>query len=204
METFFLFLLMILFVYNSNDNPLPSFPSTHSPSHPPLLFASTHSRFTLLWYQTTVGHQASTGPRASSPTDARWSHPLLHIELEPWISPCILFGRWFSPWMLFVVQWVDLFFLWGCNPLQFCQSFPLLMGSCLCLDRNDSGLKVLIWMGGPIPQLVPVPIYWKWSLQVLFPLCWIFWLMSFPLGPGNLSLPWYLGLSRGYPHFPIL
>ena len=124
METSFLFLLIILFVYNSNDNPLPSFPSTHSPSHPPLLFASTHSRFTLLWYQTTVGHQASTGPRASSPTDARWSHPLLHIELEPCISPCILFGRWFSPWMLFVVQWVDLFFLWGCNPLQFCQSFP--------------------------------------------------------------------------------
>ena len=155
METFFLFLLMILFVYNSNDNPLPSFPSTHSPSHPPVLFASTHSRFTLLWYQTTVGHQASTGPRASSPTDARWSHPLLHIELEPWISPCILFGRWIRPWMLFVVQWVDLFFLWGCNPLQFCESFPNSSDGVLPVFRQKwFWVKSFEKDGGSIPQLL--------------------------------------------------
>ena len=108
--------------------------------------------------------------------------------------------------MLFMVQWVDIVLPMGLQSPSVLSvlSLTLLMGSCLCLDRNDSGLKVLIWMGGPIPQLVPVPIYWMWPLHVLCPLCWIFWLMSFPLGPGNLSLPWYLGLSRGYPHFPIL
>ena len=31
----------------------------------------------------------------------------------------------------------------------------------------------------------------------LYPLFWILWLISFPLIPGNLPLPWYLGLSRG-------
>jgi hypothetical protein len=175
----------------------------HTP-HSITLFAFTHSRFTLLWYRSTLGHQASTGPRASPATYARWSHPLLHIELEPCISPYKLFDR--SPWMLFMVQWVDIVLPMGLQSPSVLSvlSLTLLMGSCLCLDRNDSGLKVLRRMGGSFPQLVPVPIYWKWSLQVLFPLCWIFWLMSFPLGPGNLSLPWYLGLSRGYPQFPIL
>jgi hypothetical protein len=24
------------------------------------------------------------------------SHPLLHMQLEPWVSPCVLFGWWFS------------------------------------------------------------------------------------------------------------
>jgi len=39
---------------------------------------------------------------------------------------------------------------------------------------------------------------------VLVPLCWVFWLKSAILGPGNLLGPWHLGLSSGYPHFPLL
>ncbi|EDL30734.1 mCG148045 [Mus musculus] len=58
-------------------------------------------------------------------------------------------------------------------------------------------------MGSPIPQLGAMPIHWIWSLQVLSPLCWLFRLMSSPMGPGNLLLPWHLGLSSGYPQFPI-
>jgi hypothetical protein len=37
------------------------------------------------------------------------------------------------------------------------------------LDRNFSGLKALRWVCGPIPRLGAMPIYWKWSLQVLLP-----------------------------------
>jgi hypothetical protein len=72
------------------------------------------------------------------------------------------------------------------------------------MDRNNSGLKILICVGSPIPQLVPVPIYWRWFLQVLFPLCWVFQLISIStlLDPGNLSLPRHLELSSGYPQFP--
>ena len=65
------------------------------------------------------------------------------------------------------------------------------------LGRNISGLKSLRWVGGAIPQLVVMPIYWRWSLQVLSPLCWVFWLKSLMMGPGSHLLPWHLGLSSG-------
>ena len=34
-------------------------------------------------------------------------------------------------------------------------------------------------------------------------LCWAFWLMSSLLGPSNFLGSWYLGLSSGYPQFPL-
>ena len=52
--------------------------------------------------------------------------------------------------------------------------------------------------GGGLPKL------WIGSLQALSPLCWVFKLMLLPLGPGNLLVSWHLGLSSGYPVFPIL
>ena len=27
--------------------------------------------------------------------DAIYGHPLLHMQLEPWVPPCVLFGWWF-------------------------------------------------------------------------------------------------------------
>ena len=35
------------------------------------------------------------------------SHPLLHMQLEPWIPPRVLFSWWFSPWELLGVWLVD-------------------------------------------------------------------------------------------------
>ena len=71
------------------------------------------------------------------------------------------------------------------------------------LNRNTSRLTILRYVGGPIPQLGAVPIYWRWFLQVLSPLCCIFWLKSSQLGPGSLFLPLLLGLSSSYPQFTI-
>jgi hypothetical protein len=34
------------------------------------------------------------------PIDARQGHPLLHMQLESWVPPCVLFDWWFSPWEL--------------------------------------------------------------------------------------------------------
>jgi hypothetical protein len=48
----------------------------------------------------TLGHRAFIGQRASPP---RWclTRPcMLHIELEPWVTPSVLFGWWFGPWDL--------------------------------------------------------------------------------------------------------
>jgi hypothetical protein len=50
------------------------------------------------------------------------------------------------------------------------------------LDRNIAGLKILRWVGGSIPQLGVVPIYWRWSLQVLSHLCLVFQLKSSTMG----------------------
>jgi hypothetical protein len=66
----------------------------------------------------TPQHQAFMGPKASSPIDVWQDHPLLHIRLVPWVTPCVLFGL--DPGSS---GWLILFFLWGCKPLQLLQSF---------------------------------------------------------------------------------
>ena len=50
------------------------------------------------WHSPTLGHRAFIGPRASPPIDDRLGYPLLHMQLEPWVPPCVLFGLWFSAW----------------------------------------------------------------------------------------------------------
>jgi hypothetical protein len=35
-----------------------------------------------------------------SSIDALQDHPLIHMWLEPWFSPCVLFGWYFSHWQL--------------------------------------------------------------------------------------------------------
>ena len=52
----------------------------------------------------TLGHQTSPGPRTSPLIDVRQGHPLLHMQLEPWISPCTLLGWWSRLWENWVVR----------------------------------------------------------------------------------------------------
>jgi len=110
-------------VYISNAIPFPGFPSGNLLSHPPpLCFYEGAPPFTyplpptsLPWHFPTLGHQAFTGPRASPAIDAELGHPLLRIQLEPWVAPCMYFlvgdlvpgsfGR--SGWLIFLL------FLWG-------------------------------------------------------------------------------------------
>jgi hypothetical protein len=93
--------------------------------------------------------------------------------------------KWEGLWMAFP----------SVSALLFVPAFPS--------DRSNSGLSILRWVGGLIPQLGAVPNLWIWSLLVLFPFCWVFQLLSSPLGTGNLLLSWHLELSTGYPQFPI-
>ena len=64
------------------------------------LLTNPHTPASWSWHATTLGHKAFTEPRASLPNDDRQGHPLLHMQLEPRIPPCILFGWWFIPWEL--------------------------------------------------------------------------------------------------------
>jgi hypothetical protein len=52
------------------------------------------------WHSPTLGHRAFIGQRASPPIDDWLGHPLLYMQLEPWVPPCVFFGWWFSPWEL--------------------------------------------------------------------------------------------------------
>jgi hypothetical protein len=49
----------------------------------------------------TLGYRTFTGPMASPPIDEQLGHPLLHMQLEPRVPPCLFFCWWFSPWKLY-------------------------------------------------------------------------------------------------------
>jgi hypothetical protein len=72
-----------------------------APTHPPIP-ASLPS------HSSTMGHQAFTGPSASSLIDSQQGHVLLHIQQAPWAPPCVLLGWWFRPWELWLVDIVVL------------------------------------------------------------------------------------------------
>jgi hypothetical protein len=127
------FLLLVIFLVTLQLlSPLPCFLSANPLSHPPLplpLWGCSPTHFpSLLQHLPMLGHQTSTGPTASPPIDAQQGHPLLHMQLEPRVRPCEIFGWWFSPWELLgggdTGWFILLFLLWGWNTLQLLQSFP--------------------------------------------------------------------------------
>jgi hypothetical protein len=81
--------------------PLSWFPTRKLPIIYPLpLLTNPPTPASLSWHSPTLGHQAFSGPKASPAIGVQQGHPLLHMQLEPWVSPCVLFGWWFSPWEL--------------------------------------------------------------------------------------------------------
>jgi hypothetical protein len=101
----------ILSIYISNVIPFPNSPSLKPLSHPPspcfyevVLPTSRPTLASLPYYSPILGHRVFTQPRTSSPIDARQGHPLLHIQLEPRLPPCILLGWRFTPCELWLVD----------------------------------------------------------------------------------------------------
>jgi hypothetical protein len=56
----------------------------------------THTLHSWSWHSPLLGHKTFTGPRASPPIDDSLGHPLLNIQLEPQIPPCVFFDWRFS------------------------------------------------------------------------------------------------------------
>jgi hypothetical protein len=54
------------------------------------------------WHSPTLGHRDFTGPRASPPSDDWLGHPLLHMQLEPWVWEgfCKWMFHWHAPYYL--------------------------------------------------------------------------------------------------------
>jgi len=94
---FFIFIRYFLYLY-FKCYPLSWF-SLQKPPLPSLLplFTNPLTPASCSCHPPTPGHQPFTGPRASPPIDDCLGRPLLHIQLEPWVPPCVLFGWWFSP-----------------------------------------------------------------------------------------------------------
>jgi hypothetical protein len=86
--------------------------------------------------------------------------------------------RWGSLWMVFPLV----------SSPQFAHIFPL--------DRRNSGLKFLRWVGSPISQPGVMPNLFKWSLQCLFSYLGILANVN-PLRSLE-GLSWQLGLFGGY------
>ena len=105
------------------------------------------------WHSPILGHQAFPGPRASPPIDVQQGHPLLHMQLNPWVLPCVLFGWWFSAWELWELWLVDIVVLpMGCKPLQLLQSFLQLLHWGACAQSNGwlwgyGSVFVMPWQG---------------------------------------------------------
>ena len=86
----------------------------------------------------------------------------------------------------------------GRHWMVFSSDSTLLFILCYPVDRNNSRLKILRWVGGSIPQPGAMPKLWIWSIEVLSPLWWVFQLMSSLLGPGSLLLSWYQRILDSY------
>jgi hypothetical protein len=53
------------------------------------------------WHSPILGHRIFARPRAFPPIDGWLDHPLLHMQLETWVPPCVFFDWWFNsraPW----------------------------------------------------------------------------------------------------------
>ena len=90
LDIFFIYILSVIpftgFPFKT-PYPLPTYPvSVRVFPYPPM-----HSCFPSLAFPIT-GYQAFTGPRTSPPIDVPQGHPLLHIQMEPWVTPCVLLG----------------------------------------------------------------------------------------------------------------
>ena len=80
-------------------------------SPPPLTNPPTPT--SLPWHSPTLGHRAFSGPRASLPIDVQQVHPLLHMQLEPWIPPCFTLIGDLVPGSSGSTSWFILLFLYG-------------------------------------------------------------------------------------------
>jgi hypothetical protein len=152
------FLLDILCIYISNVNPFPSFPSgTPYPIPPSLAPPPTQPSTSPPWHFLTLGNGAFTGPWASPPIDARQGYPRLHMQLQPWVPPFVLFAWWFSPWELWEVWLVDIVLPIGLQtpspPSVLCLTPPLgtlcsvewlAVNICLCRFNLKFNLKFLL------------------------------------------------------------
>jgi hypothetical protein len=74
----FTFQMLCLFLVSPSKIPYSPPPNPSTPASWP-------------WHSPILGHRTLIRPRASPPVDDQLGHPLLHMQLEPQITPCVFF-----------------------------------------------------------------------------------------------------------------
>jgi hypothetical protein len=98
---YFIFLIRYLLYLNFKCCPLFWFSLWKAPIPSPFsLLNNPPSPASWPWHSPTLEFRAFTGPRTSLPNDYQVGCPLLHMQLDPWVLPCVFFDWWFSPWRL--------------------------------------------------------------------------------------------------------
>jgi hypothetical protein len=70
------------------------------------------------WHSPMLGHRTFTGLKTSSPIDDQLGHPLLHMQIETLVPPCVFFDWWFSPKELWVGSSYCCSFYGAANPFS--------------------------------------------------------------------------------------
>jgi len=83
----------------------PAISPSHSPSTIMVVPLPNHSAFLParpLIFPCTMGSSLGS-TKGFSHISVQQVHPLLHMQLKPWVSPCIVFEKWLSPWKRWLV-----------------------------------------------------------------------------------------------------
>jgi len=130
----------------------------------------------------TLRGPALAGPRASPPIGAQQGHPLLHMHLEPWVCPCVLFGWWFSPWELWLVGIVLMVLQTPSAPSTLSLTPP--MGTPFSVQWLAVSICLCIHHALPDPvrrQLYQAPVSLHFLASAI--LSWVWWLCVYGLDP---------------------
>ena len=109
---------------------------TPIPSHLPQL-TNPASPASSSWNFPTLGYQVFTGPMAFPPIDDLQGHPLLHMQLNPWVPPCVSYVWWLVPGSSGGTgKFISFLLIWGCKPLQLLGYFLQLFHWRPCAQSN--------------------------------------------------------------------
>jgi hypothetical protein len=106
MRVLFFYYIFSLFTFQMLS---PALVSLWKPPIPSIFPCSPSTPASWPWHFPILGHRTFTGSRTSPPVDDKLGRPLIHMQVEPWVPPCIFFGWWFSPrelwgyWLVHIV-----------------------------------------------------------------------------------------------------
>jgi hypothetical protein len=185
---------------HSNVVPLPCFPSAKPIPRPGSMtvisYQLIHSCLTTLAFPCTGGLSIHRTKDLPSYCCLIRHIPLIHMQLESWVPPCVLFGWWFSFWEPWGIQLVDIVvFPIGLQSPSATSALLLILLFGVPVLNQMVGCKYpyLCWSdSGRASQGTAIPgsytqallgisnSVWVWSLQMGWVSRWgIFW-MAFP------------------------